>query len=97
MAKVTRDRIMARLARRYPAFGWERNAGYGTRQHRDGLAEAGVTRHHRRSFAPIAAMLQVSENAAVRSPAAGADGRRPGAQRGRRRPTPPRTTMEHAR
>lgn len=97
VAKVTRDRIMARLARRYPAFGWERNAGYGTRQHRDGLAEAGVTRHHRRSFAPIAAMLQVSENAAVRSPAAGADGRRPGAQRGRRRPTPPRTTMEHAR
>jgi ribonuclease HII len=57
VAKVTRDRIMAALALRYPAFGWERNAGYGTRQHQDGLAAAGVTPHHRRSFAPITKIL----------------------------------------
>ncbi len=57
VAKVTRDRIMARLARRYPGFGWERNAGYGTPEHRAALARLGVTPHHRRSFAPIARVL----------------------------------------
>jgi ribonuclease HII len=56
-AKVTRDRAMARLALRHPGFGWERNAGYGTAEHRAALAELGVTPHHRRSFAPIAALL----------------------------------------
>lgn len=57
VAKVARDRLMARLALRYPAYGWERNAGYGTKAHREGLARAGVTPHHRRSFAPIRALL----------------------------------------
>ncbi len=57
VAKVTRDRLMARLARRYPGFGWERNAGYGTRAHRAGLAAHGPTPHHRRGFAPIARLL----------------------------------------
>lgn len=52
-AKVTRDRLMARLARRHPGFGWERNAGYGTAEHRAALVRLGPTRHHRRSFAPI--------------------------------------------
>ena len=59
VAKVTRDRAMAALGARYPAFGWERNAGYGTRQHQEGLLVSGVTRHHRRSFAPIAKMLSL--------------------------------------
>ncbi|MGB0631142.1 MAG: ribonuclease HII [Alphaproteobacteria bacterium] len=62
VAKVTRDRIMVALATRYPAFGWERNAGYGTRQHQDGLAAAGVTAHHRRTYAPIAKMLSPAES-----------------------------------
>jgi ribonuclease HII len=59
VAKVTRDRAMSALGARYPAFGWERNAGYGTRQHQEGLLAAGVTRHHRRSFAPIAKILSL--------------------------------------
>jgi len=57
VAKVTRDRIMARLAIRYPEFGWERNAGYGTAQHRAALERVGVTPHHRKTYAPIAALL----------------------------------------
>jgi ribonuclease HII len=57
VAKVTRDRLMARLAGRYPGFGWERNAGYGTAEHRAALARLGVTPHHRRTFAPIVKML----------------------------------------
>lgn len=59
VAKVTRDRIMTALAVRYPAYLWERNSGYGTRQHQDGLKVAGVTPHHRRSFAPITKILSL--------------------------------------
>ena len=62
VAKVTRDRIMTALAQRYPAFGWERNAGYGTRQHQDGLTRAGITPHHRRTYAPITKMLSLRKS-----------------------------------
>ena len=50
VAKVTRDRLMARLATRYPHFAWERNAGYGTADHVGALAAHGLTPHHRRTF-----------------------------------------------
>jgi ribonuclease HII len=50
IAKVTRDRLMHRLAARYPGYGWEHNAGYATPDHRAGMAALGVTPHHRRSF-----------------------------------------------
>lgn len=53
VAKVVRDRLMARLAARYPQYGWERNKGYGTREHLEALARYGPTPHHRRSFAPV--------------------------------------------
>ncbi|NKB48145.1 MAG: ribonuclease HII [Alphaproteobacteria bacterium] len=52
-AKVSRDRLMADLARDCPGYGWERNVGYGTREHQDALARLGATVHHRKSFAPI--------------------------------------------
>lgn len=50
VAKVLRDDLMARLALRYPGFGWETNVGYGTAAHRAALLELGPTPHHRRSF-----------------------------------------------
>ena len=50
VAKVIRDRLMTRLAARHPGYGWERNAGYATREHRTAMAELGVTAFHRRSF-----------------------------------------------
>jgi len=53
LAKVTRDRLMDRLARRYPGYGWERNKGYGTAEHLAALARQGPTPHHRTSFAPV--------------------------------------------
>ena len=53
VAKTMRDHLMRLLARRYPAYGWERNAGYGTPQHIEALARCGPTPHHRRSFAPL--------------------------------------------
>ncbi len=58
IAKVTRDRLMARLAVRYPGYGWEHNAGYTTRDHVEGLRELGLTVHHRRTYARIRAMLE---------------------------------------
>ncbi|MDP6604576.1 MAG: ribonuclease HII [Rhodospirillales bacterium] len=56
-AKVTRDGIMAGLASAYPGYGWERNAGYGTAEHREALERLGPTPHHRRTFAPVARLL----------------------------------------
>ena len=56
-AKVTRDALMARLALRYPGFGWEHNAGYGTEEHAAALRTLGITRHHRRTWAPIVNLL----------------------------------------
>jgi len=54
LAKQHRDRLMHQLAERHPHYGWERNAGYGTREHLDALRRHGATPHHRRSFAPVA-------------------------------------------
>jgi len=53
IAKVTRDRLLASLNRRYPAYGWHTNAGYGTREHLAALTAHGATPHHRRSFRPL--------------------------------------------
>ena len=58
VAKVARDRLMARLALHHPGYGWERNAGYGTAEHRAGLARLGPCGHHRRSFRPIRDLLE---------------------------------------
>jgi ribonuclease HII len=54
VAKVRRDAIMTDLACAHPGYGWEHNAGYATRCHRDAIARLGPTPHHRRSFRPIA-------------------------------------------
>ena len=53
LAKVTRDRLMVRLAARHPGYGWEHNKGYGTAAHRQALFRLGPTPHHRRTFAPV--------------------------------------------
>jgi ribonuclease HII len=53
IAKVTRDRLMAKLAVLHPQYGWDRNKGYGTASHLSALSRYGATPHHRRSFAPI--------------------------------------------
>jgi ribonuclease HII len=50
VAKVIRDRLMGRLAPRYPSYRWEENAGYATAEHRSAIVQFGFTPHHRRSF-----------------------------------------------
>ena len=58
IAKVTRDNIMSCLAKDFPYYGWEKNAGYGTKLHQKGLKEHGICIHHRKSYAPIKAYLK---------------------------------------
>ena len=53
VAKVTRDRLLRALHLRYPNYGWETNAGYGTAAHLAALSAHGATAHHRRSFSPL--------------------------------------------
>jgi ribonuclease HII len=53
IAKVTRDRLMKKLAALHPGYGWEHNAGYGTPEHLEALKRLGVTPWHRDSFAPV--------------------------------------------
>ena len=60
VAKVMRDRRMAELARAHPGYGWERNRGYGTAEHRAALARLGVTSEHRRSFRPVREALNIN-------------------------------------
>ena len=53
VAKVVRDRIMARLGARWPDYDWQRNAGYGTAAHRQALGAAGISPHHRKTFGTV--------------------------------------------
>ena len=57
VAKEARDLLMVDLAQQFPGYGWERNAGYPSKQHREALVELGVTPHHRRSFKPVHKIL----------------------------------------
>lgn len=58
LAKVVRDRAMARLDPRWPGYGFARHAGYPTAAHRDALARLGPCPHHRRGFGPVDALLR---------------------------------------
>ncbi len=59
LAKETRDRHMTALALEHPGYGWERNKGYGTAEHRAALERLGVTPEHRRSFRPVREALNI--------------------------------------
>ena len=57
VAKVYRDRFMIKLSEKFSNYAWERNFGYGTKAHLDGLKKFGITTHHRKGFKPIYKML----------------------------------------
>lgn len=59
LAKTVRDRLMRRLAARYPAYAWDDNKGYGTPEHLDALGALGPTRHHRLTFEPVSQLSLV--------------------------------------
>jgi ribonuclease HII len=58
---VTRDRLMTQLGAAHPGYGFERHMGYGVPAHLAALAQLGPTVHHRRSFAPVAALHERAE------------------------------------
>lgn len=57
VAKVTRDRLMTKLARRFPGYGWDHNAGYGTAEHLRALNSLGPTPYHRLDYKPVRRIL----------------------------------------
>ena len=57
IAKVFRDQLMIKLSEKFNNYAWERNFGYGTKAHIDGLKKFGVTSHHRKAFKPIHKIL----------------------------------------
>tara|TARA_X000001036_G_scaffold414781_1_gene430306 strand:- start:2712 stop:3272 length:561 start_codon:yes stop_codon:yes gene_type:complete len=57
VAKVFRDQLMIRLSEKFKNYAWERNFGYGTKAHIDGLKKFGITSHHRKGFKPIHKIL----------------------------------------
>ena len=60
IAKVTRDLFMIKLSKQYPKYSWNKNFGYGTSDHMNGLKKYGVTKHHRKKFKPIHNILMSS-------------------------------------
>ncbi len=58
MAKVYRDKLMEDIAKEYPYYGFEKNAGYGTKEHIEALKKYGITPEHRKSYAPIKEFLK---------------------------------------
>lgn len=62
VAKVCRDRLMVRLAGRYPGYGWEHNMGYATKQHREAVGERGLTPHHRTTFGLLQLELPLADD-----------------------------------
>ncbi|MEL7199100.1 MAG: ribonuclease HII [Pseudomonadota bacterium] len=59
IAKEWRDRMMIEAAERYPGYGWERNKGYGTKEHMEALRVHGPTPLHRQSFAPVSQLTLI--------------------------------------
>ena len=53
IAKVARDRMISNLGKKYKKYYWEKNYGYGTKQHLKALKKFGITTYHRRTFSPV--------------------------------------------
>jgi len=57
IAKVSRDLFMIKLSKNYPKYSWDKNFGYGTKDHLIGLRKYGITKYHRKKFRPVHNML----------------------------------------
>jgi ribonuclease HII len=62
IAKVFRDQLMIKLSEKFHNYAWERNFGYGTKAHMEGLKKFGITFHHRKGFKPIHKILSISDS-----------------------------------
>ncbi len=57
IAKVARDRLITKMSKEFKKYSWDKNAGYGTKNHIKAIKKFGITKHHRKTFAPIHNML----------------------------------------
>ena len=62
IAKVYRDNLMIKLSQEFSNYAWERNFGYGTKAHLEGLKKFGITSHHRKGFKPVHKILSNKES-----------------------------------
>ena len=60
IAKVARDKLITKMSKNFKKYAWDKNAGYGTKQHLKAIKKFGITKHHRKTFAPIHKMLSLS-------------------------------------
>ena len=62
IAKVSRDRLISKMSKKFVKYGWNKNSGYGTKQHLKAIKKFGVTKHHRKKFNPIHNILSLKKN-----------------------------------
>ena len=53
IAKVTRDKMISALGKKFKGYNWDKNCGYGTKEHLKAIKNLGITSHHRKTFSPI--------------------------------------------
>ena len=61
IAKVSRDRLISKMSKKFVKYAWNKNSGYGTKQHLEAIKKFGVTKHHRKSFSPIHNILSLKK------------------------------------
>ena len=59
IAKVSRDRLISKMGKKYVKYSWNKNAGYGTKGHLLAIKKFGITKHHRKTFQPIHNILSL--------------------------------------
>tara|TARA_B100000029_G_scaffold340021_1_gene332234 strand:- start:367 stop:936 length:570 start_codon:yes stop_codon:yes gene_type:complete len=59
IAKVSRDRLIKKISKKYKNYNWDKNAGYGTREHLKAIKKFGITKHHRKTFRPTYNILSL--------------------------------------
>ena len=59
IAKVSRDRFISKMSKKFKKYAWNKNSGYGTKQHLSAIKKFGVTKHHRKTFGPIHNILSL--------------------------------------
>ena len=62
IAKVSRDRLITKMSKKYIKYSWNKNAGYGTKNHLSAIKKFGITKHHRKTFHPIYNILSLRKN-----------------------------------
>ena len=57
IAKVSRDKFIKKLSKQFRGYGWDRNSGYGTKEHLRAIKKLGISKYHRKTFSPISDLL----------------------------------------